>query len=1087
MTATFSNNSNHTGSNFTSSSDAVVRLYRRRQSDFMSTLEKVLQSVATDKIVRQMLANRTSGQFISRRIEELLAQMLADDREEYIQRLIEKVDSYEAVYKEEYAEAVKVLGNKILSVSDAQNAGAIQRLRHIQMLIDEIKELQDEVSTLRKINAENETQLRQYKVNRRAHLFRTESGPDGVHYFAEVDITQLDRVVKDLHVDNGTAQKLVRAMMAKFRQICSEMAEKSTEAVQIYTKHYEKADLRLNKLKQKTENLRKKYEEVIIPQIQQTADNNTQTLKGAIEQRDIEIDVLKETLEKRNNEIKELQQDKKQALQLVDGIQKQRTTLDEEMIELKEQFNMLVSKNKDYEKHNLDLKKEVSKLQRVNDKLTEQNETYAKEVEHLSEKNNEMGEKLLDVNRELRSTNKQLEQEKNKAVMMNNDIEENKKDMGDLKQRLQQAAISNRELESQNKTLKYQNQELADKIRELEASIGISANDNQELVSKLSRKSADYRELQNQAESQIAQLQDEIRQLNKQIQKLTNISEEKQEAYEQLSNKHDMLNQEFETLNRQYNTYKNDFKNQLSTAEMARKDILEELEDIKEQLANKTKTCEAQSKQISEQQKVINEQKWKINELSDDIKDKITKIEETKRNISDLVLNQKLTKDQEIQLQGALEESNKQTQELQRNLRKTQRQLEEKEQTLQEAQDKLTSYEEENQRLNDDIRELKSKLSTSSESSKVLQNKLDEITEAEAKKTMELSNIFANCNVKNVQDAIKQIKKLSNDSNTLSSVREALNIGEHEDVVKRTVEASQKIDKLDQIVTNIGSADDVVRKTRRYKDDQVKIAGMLNAKSDEELSPLISDLLEKKKVSDKNLDESNKFIADLLTVLSGSHQSPHKIGTHLSSKNKENIINSMKQTVEQSLKDRADVDNILKKAQSFGYLGKDVQDAVQVLTNKKVEEITQGLQSDMVKQISDINAILQLERETSAQEKEKLTKKIMELRQTISLSAEKNAEERNDYERRITELDDKNRLLSDQLETEKILRQELNRIGQGAAADKSLLRSKLSAQEFKVINFVEKIMSREREAAALRESLKRAREENLAVDTSNSV
>ena len=209
------------------SGEVINRIFTKRQQDFIATLEKVLQTVASDRIVRQMLSSKTSAQFITKRIEEIFQQIVTDGREQFIDKLIEKIQTYENVYNDEYGEMVKILGNRILSISDAQNSSAVQRMRHIHTLIEEVKELQDEVATLRQQNAEKDGIIKSFRNTRKTNLFHDDVTSEYLHVYAEIDITQLGEKVKEMSSDCISVKNSVFTLKEQLEEIINE-ATKTT-------------------------------------------------------------------------------------------------------------------------------------------------------------------------------------------------------------------------------------------------------------------------------------------------------------------------------------------------------------------------------------------------------------------------------------------------------------------------------------------------------------------------------------------------------------------------------------------------------------------------------------------------------------------------------------------------------------------------------------------------------------------------------------------------------------------------------------------------------------------------------------------
>jgi hypothetical protein len=100
-------------------------MFQRRKQEFSRSLQQILIQVSHDKIVRNLLQDRASSQFVCGRIEEVISGILTDDRERYIDVLLQKLQTFEALYSREHTSSIRSLGDRLISISREQNADAL--------------------------------------------------------------------------------------------------------------------------------------------------------------------------------------------------------------------------------------------------------------------------------------------------------------------------------------------------------------------------------------------------------------------------------------------------------------------------------------------------------------------------------------------------------------------------------------------------------------------------------------------------------------------------------------------------------------------------------------------------------------------------------------------------------------------------------------------------------------------------------------------------------------------------------------------------------------------------------------------------
>ena len=109
----------------------------------------------------------------------------------------------------------------------------------------------------------------------------------------------------------------------------------------------------------------------------------------------------------------------------------------------------------------------------------------------------------------------------------------------------------------------------------------------------------------------------------------------------------------------------------------------------------------------------------------------------------------------------------------------------------------------------------------------------------------------------------------------------------------------------------------------------------------------------------------------------------------------------------------------------------------------------------------------------------KYKKKIESYKVTIAQLQSKGNQRDDEQSDLIQNYEKKIRELTEDLATEKRVREELGKIGDGFSADTKYLKSKLSSKEMKFFTFIQKVMQQDKQAKELRMKMKQERENLL--------
>jgi hypothetical protein len=291
----------------------VGKLVQQRKRRFIKSLQQVLVRISEDRIVRQMLQDKASGQFIMKRVEELLGQILREDRELYIEKILKQLRGYESIYSREHAEAIKRLGDRILLISDAQNTGEVQHQRKIRALQEQVQALKSELVAARTAITEETIEVRE--IQRPTDMLCPDfdpASPTFMHIFAHVDVTELQVKLKLIQADSETSKQLVLVLCERMRKIFTVMNNKSKDLVSAYQKKTLEYRRHAEKQMEKAETVRKEYEEKVIPALKRKHKELSSKWQVELEEQTKEITKLQSVVKERGSEISSLKSRQKE-------------------------------------------------------------------------------------------------------------------------------------------------------------------------------------------------------------------------------------------------------------------------------------------------------------------------------------------------------------------------------------------------------------------------------------------------------------------------------------------------------------------------------------------------------------------------------------------------------------------------------------------------------------------------------------------------------------------------------------------------------------------------------------------------------
>jgi chromosome segregation ATPase len=319
------------------------------------------------------------------------------------------------------------------------------------------------------------------------------------------------------------------------------------------------------------------------------------------------------------------------------------------------------------------------------------------------------------------------------------------------------------------------------------------------------------------------------------------------------------------------------------------------------------------------------------------------------------------------------------------------------------------------------------------------------------------------------------LKRLNAENQKLLSAIGVKESDEADAAIARLQEKGRVLDEIGQVfgLSDFSELPAAIRRVRsdqgRQKQEHQRILAMLRAEGTADLGATVSALVEKQKQLDGQLELAADFLSQLLAIISGGTASLLRLTFPMRPTMRDRLVDIFKKMKNQATLDRQQVEQILERAKALGYQGDDCMEACDFLANHIAEGQKQGTLEQVNQELSAVRAASEKRQEEHSRERAALKKRIADLRAAIARQQGSGAQREEELTEQIRNLEKKIRELTEALGTERRVREELGRIGAGYSADSKYLRSKMTANELRLLTLVERIMQQERESQELRE------------------
>ena len=1091
------------------SSEIIAQIYQTRKQVFLQSLQRILLKISEDRIVKQMLQDRTSGKFIAKRLQEIVQQVIHDDREVFIDVLVQKLNAFESMYSESQTNKVRELGNRILALSDEQNAGEVHNMRRMQSLVEQVQALQAEVVALRAANADRKVDISDMDKVPKSRLLDPDynpSSPTFMHIFGTVDLTDLQVRLKLIETDANTSRQLVHLFIAKIQKVFSVMKTKAKQYTRLYAQKVAEVERRSKKENSKAADVQRHYEEEVIPQMLSKHKGSLEKHKRLNQERMNEIEVLRAALKEKDEEIKamktkerKLQNDNENLSRQVADAEDKISDMAKEMQKQKEMIQAGLNKIQQQ-------KNEMKEAQQENTRQAEAQKQLSMNVETLRNNLDEASKQIESLETELEQakiviprTEKALQeanQEVNDLKHVNDQLNEqataNKREITDLQRNVSkfqsQLEATQQDLKETKQSLDHAMDENSQKKRNIESlkreieghkqTIAKLQNDQVSLKTTTAKKNdiiSDLEDERGKMQSEIAELESKVKRMTDENERVSRQLKDQVTANNKQKIQADSAREENEKLKetlrqatKKYTNMEGDLKAVQRQLDNARSEV--------EELTHAKETNEQQINLLKEEKE---EMKRKLRELNANMRDTQAQdrdtIQESKRENKQLKRDNEEMSNRVAELESTVKSLKKQKQEKENAIAEKERKINEL------TQDKM-SIANKQEKLAEKSKKDQAQLSTLAKENKEFRKVLDEIQG------------MVPADVREIQDIPGYMRDLLKDKEVKQSMLSNLGVNRTDDIHDVIDSMKQKADTITAVGRLLGesSAEALPGRIQELKDNYEKIKAehrkIMSMVGDGggDLSGNINELIAKHAQLDEQIRAAADFIREVLERICGPLQTSIKLSFPLRQSVRDKLLALVSEIKAKCNEDHDQIQRILQRARSMGYDGNDCMEACNYITNRLSEVEKQKTLEAVNKDMSDVNVALEREKSLHSKDMQSMKKRIKELRATIAQQQGNSTKREEELSDQIQELERKIRELTDALSTERRVREELGRIGAGYSADSKYLRSKLTANELRLITFVQKFMQKEKETQEVHEKQKRNREAFFGEQSSRS-
>lgn len=1028
-------------------SSSILELYKTREKSFLESLKQSLTSIASDNSIQQMFQNQSAPFYLPTRITELISLILHDDRETYINNLLNRLHCYQIVLKANNTEEIEKLGSDMLNNKQDHKKEIIKLLENIKCQIDDnyekniqktkkqnsnlINTISNEFQSIKSIVTNN-----QEKMNTSLHSLKT----------------NLNQILmnKDLELQSikdklQTTEKLVNSLTKENSELKKQltMSQKNLSRSQDqYTELSEQMECKEKELKE-LHDLQNKQSK-LSTSVQTDIHNEDNFEVKDIDDTNQDINQIKQSLVFASKSLHKKEKENEDLQSTIKQLKKEKANLEKQLQALTSQGTMpkkVVFNEKNVNQNLYCSLEDFESIMHERNKLADQIDQMESSILESEKQNESLQQKLKqtsDLQVQLEETNKSLiniqtqnAELKDKINLLNSqnellhtNLNSKEKELSDLKSSLekgQKKSAENSLLVNQKETfIQSLTKENAKLIGQISALTQMNTNSDEDSISSLVQSSnldaqqtlivtKLFHDSQKKSQRKIIQYENAIIKITDKLQKIEN---EKRNVIQQNSKYSNKINSYKEKIKQLNENHLNEMENQKHELESKLQLLQKQNEEIKNE--NEKKESEIQAKNDIEKKlktdirnlSNINES---FNQAQTEIQKKDGEIQKKNRLIRTLTTeNEKLNSQVAIlskidkksenvdqsEIDKFIASSNLESQEIS-GLTKTinevlTKRFTEYSQTLENIQNELKRKEEETENLNLQVTKYKTKIDHLTKQNKEEIERMQfEFSNNQKVQTANFqSEIESNQN--EIEKLTRSFKKLSDDVNEKEKAIDELET-ENEQIQKTLSQRSKELND-----------NKIIMKT--LQDHQKGLEEKINDISIE--NQQLKGELEISELQIHKLDKERKELKKAFKIVSEDH------------------IKLKRKCKEFKKHDKQIIDNLKAENQSFMLKNQDLSQKVEVYFNESKENQEKANSIHLLNQ--QLSEKLKLKKNQITQQMkliDKLQKSadstISELNEKIKLS-ESQMSEKTDYQiqmensisQKDVELNEKNEMIS---------------------------------------------------------------------------
>ncbi|EAY14159.1 hypothetical protein TVAG_372920 [Trichomonas vaginalis G3] len=890
----------------------LKKVFYKRQKSFISALQETLYHISHDKVVREILQNKCTAQFLADRVSEVFNASLNNERNSFTTSLYKKVQLIENFYLSKHIDKLKDIESKLMAATNEQNTDEQHHMKQIVALTEQVKALQDEIATIHSLEVEKVAEIKE-KSQQKISILK-----DPTHIYSNIDLTDMMTKVKLIQAESDAMQRVAHVFFKNTRSLFKYLKNSMLKRIDILEK--EKTSLldQIKLMKNDVEACKQNYEETIIPAIKKDLEIQLNNQVNINKKYNEQINYLQNELLTLNLQFQQVQPETLQLKSQVKALEDKLQLSDKEIANLQTELR----REKEYsQKINEDLQMKSSMLDKVQlEKTTaecermllqQSNSKYSNQINEkeaqLQKVIDELGvyrRKLPEIDDKRQSLEKDLQNSNNENNLLQERINRLEPELQHAKRQVDTLKEKLIKLKNSHDSTVKENANNADLIIQHENTISNMSDELdrvKNLLAETEKKASDLQSNFKSQSEQLKQSQENAEKFEQEKEKLQKDVTEQQMLISTQKAKLEFLNDSNEKLTQK----QAELEKQKEQLEQENRKITTDITQVKSQLREHKEKNDVNSQKVAKLQTEVGKLKDDLQQAKKEAQQAISTAEEAKRKQEDLDAQNAALLEQNTVLQEENEDYKKKI--VDGNLLNVQ----------------LTESNERNKALSSQCNSLQKQLLDLASISRDTKALVDEVQKhIQFKNASELSNKLND--LQNGFNLSKQILQAVNAENPEACIATVNDMKKSHAALQR-IQAAMPSVGINEIVAQI---EPQKAEIDRLNAEQKRIFEMLSAEPNVDISKTIQDLLYQQRHVGEQLVSASDFISEVLNIVTGS-SSGTSLVFPLRNDERKKLIELVSRIKKRFDDDHQTVDTIVERGRARGYVGNNAIEAAE--------------------------------------------------------------------------------------------------------------------------------------------------------------